>query len=298
MKVLVSGASGLIGSALCRSLEQDAHSVHRMVRRPPRADTEVEWNPRSGPSDPAALSGFDAVVHLAGENIAKGRWTAAKMARIRDSRTEGTGALCEALAGASVKPRVLVAASAVGFYGDRGDELLDETSSPGTGFLADVCREWESATTPAVTAGVRVVNLRIGVVLTPEGGALAAMLLPFKLGAGGKIGSGRQYMSWISHADVVRAMRHALETESLAGPVNAVAPNAVTNLEYTKALGGALSRPTFVPVPAFAARLAFGKMADELLLSSTRVVPARLLESGFQFRDTEIGATLSRLLRE
>ena len=296
MKVLVSGASGLIGSALCRSLEQDGHVVHHLVRRPPRTETEVEWDPSSGPTDPTDLSGFDAVVHLAGENIARGRWTPAKMARIRDSRTEGTRALCHALARADSKPRALVSASAVGFYGDRGDEVLDESSSPGTGFLADVCREWESATSAAAEAGVRVVNLRMGVVLTPEGGALAAMLLPFKLGAGGKIASGRQYMSWVSHDDVVRAIRHVLETESLAGPVNAVAPDAVTNLEYTKALGRALSRPTIAPMPAFAARLAFGKMAQELLLASTRVVPAKLTQSGFQFHDTDVGATLARLL--
>jgi uncharacterized protein (TIGR01777 family) len=240
----------------------------------------------------------DAVVHLAGENIAAGRWTERQKARIRDSRVKGTRLLCDLLARYSPPPKALVCASAVGYYGDRGDEILKEESAPGSDFLFDVCREWEAATQTAVERGIRVVNLRIGVVLSPLGGALAKMLTPFKLGAGGVIGSGRQYMSWIALDDVVRAFHFALTNQSLLGPVNAVAPNPVTNRDFTRTLGRVLSRPTVFPMPAFAARLAFGEMADALLLASTRVEPARLLAGSFIFRYPDLEGALRHLLRD
>jgi uncharacterized protein (TIGR01777 family) len=246
--------------------------------------------------DPTHLEGLDAVVHLAGENIADGRWTDEKKRRIRESRVQGTRALCEALAQLENKPKVLVCASAIGYYGDRGETLVDENSSAGGGFLSDVCQEWEQATEPARKAGIRVVNLRIGVVLSPKGGALAKMLLPFQMGAGGNLGSGKQYMSFVALDDVVGAIYHALTTESLSGPVNAVAPNPVRNSEFTKALGKVLHRPTIAPVPAFGARLLFGEMADALLLSSTRVAPTRLLESGYKFQCPDIDSALRHVL--
>lgn len=296
MKILVTGASGLVGTALTAALEKEGHEVVALVRRAPRSASEIRWDPASGIPDPAAVEGADAVVHLAGENIAEGRWTAAKMERIRASRVQGTRTLCEALARLERKPSVLVCASAIGFYGDRGDEVLDEDSAPGRGFLTDVCREWEAACEPAREAGVRVVSLRTGVVLARDGGALAKMLLPFKLGLGGKIGDGKQYMSWIALDDLVRAVEHAIEHAELEGPVNGTAPGAVTNLEYTKTLGRVLSRPTIAPMPAFAARLAFGKMADALLLSSARVVPKRLEETGFRFEEPQLEGALRRVL--
>jgi len=241
------------------------------------------------------LNGFDAVVHLAGENIA-GRWSQAKKAAIRDSRIKGTRLLAETLTRANQPPRVMVSASAIGFYGDRGDVILDEKATMGSGFLADVCKEWEDATKPASDAGIRVVNLRIGVVLTPAGGALAKMLTPFKLGVGGIMGSGKQYWSWVAIDDVVGAIGHALTTESLFGPVNAVAPEAATNHDLTKTLGKVLSRPTIFPMPAFAARLALGEMADALLLSSARVSPMKLIESGYTFKYPSLESALRHVL--
>jgi hypothetical protein len=235
-------------------------------------------------------------VHLAGENIAAGRWTVEKKARIRDSRVKGTKTLCEALAQLSQPPKVLVSASAIGYYGDRGAELLWENSALGTGFLAEVCQAWEEATRPAMEKGIRVVLLRIGVVLSPAGGALAKMLLPFKLGLGGIIGSGKQYMSWIALDDVVGTIDHVLITDTLQGPVNAVAPHPVTNSEFTKTLRRVLRRPTLFPMPAFAARLAFGEMADELLLASTRVEPKRLIATEYRFRYPELEDALRHLL--
>ena len=244
----------------------------------------VHWSPEQRRIDVAGLEGFDAVVHLAGENIATGRWTTEKKRRIRDSRVLGTEVLCQALAGLQAKPAVLVAASAIGFYGDRGDEMLDEQSSPGTGFLAEVCQDWEAATRPAWEAGIRVAQLRIGVVLSADGGALAKMLLPFRLGGGGPVGSGKQYWSWISLPDLAQVIRHVLATDSLFGAVNAVSPAPVTNAEFTKTLGRVLRRPTLIPMPAFLAKLAFGEMAQELLLSSTRVCSGKLQQSGFNLR--------------
>jgi uncharacterized protein (TIGR01777 family) len=246
--------------------------------------------------DSAKLEGLDAVVHLAGENIAEGSWTAEKKARIRDSRVKGTRLVSKALAGLNQKPRVLVCASAIGFYGDRGAEILTEQSPAGSGFLADVCQEWEAATEPAAQAGIRVVNMRIGIVLTPRGGALQKMLLPFKFGVGGVMGDGRQYWSWVSIDDVIGAIYHAITNDALSGPVNAVAPRAATNAEFTKTLGRVLSRPTLFPMPAFLARLALGEMADALLLASTRVEPARLLNSGYSFRHADLEGALRFLL--
>jgi uncharacterized protein (TIGR01777 family) len=294
--VLVSGSGGLLGSALGPSLAERGDTVRRLVRRPASAPGEVTWDPATWRVDPAGLEGTDAVVHLAGENVASGRWTDARKARIRDSRADGTRGLAESLAALERKPRVLVSASAVGFYGLSADARFDETSPHGAGFLADVCRAWEAATEPARNVGIRVVHLRFGVILTPVGGALKRMLPPFRLGLGGRLGSGAQWMSWITLDDAVRAVLHALDTETLAGPVNAVAPNAVTNAAFTRALGRALGRPTVFPMPAFAARLAFGAMADEMLLAGQRAVPRALEESGFAFEHDELEAALRAML--
>jgi uncharacterized protein len=297
MNILLTGSTGLVGSALAVFLAGQGCAVTRLVRRDARPGAaEVAWDPASGPVDPRALEGFDAAVHLAGENIAQGRWTAAKKARIRDSRAIGTRQLCTALAGRARPPRVLVAASAVGIYGDRGDTELDETSPPGTGFLADVCRDWEAATQPAADAGVRVVHLRMGAVLSSSGGMLARVLPLFRWGLGGRLGSGRQYVSWITLDDVVRAVDHALRNDQLRGPVNAVSPQPVTNRQLAQSLGRVLRRPTLFPAPAFMLRLALGEVADQLLLSSARVLPRRLLAAGFQFEEPELAPALQRLL--
>jgi uncharacterized protein (TIGR01777 family) len=296
MKVLVTGSSGLIGKALQRRLEAHGDEVRTLVRRPATNGHDVQWDPEQLSVEALELEGHDAVVHLAGESIAEGRWSPEKMQRIRESRVRGTRFLCETLAALERKPRVLVCASAIGFYGDRSDDPLDEQSESGEGFLADVCREWEDACEPARRAGIRVVNLRIGVVLSRAGGALAKMLLPFKLGLAGRIGSGRQWMSWIELEDVVSSICHALETDSLYGPVNAVSPHPVTNDEYTKTLGRVLSRPTVFPMPAVGARLAFGKMADELLLASMRVEPKALQQSGFRFAYPTLDGALRHAL--
>jgi uncharacterized protein (TIGR01777 family) len=301
LRILVTGSSGLIGSNLVPFLNAGGHRPIRLVRsqsQVPVLGERWSWDPERGTMLSAGSEGLDAVVHLAGENIAGARWTQRKKARIRDSRVKGTRLLCNLLARHSSPPKALVCASAVGYYGDRGDEILKEESTPGSGFLADVCQEWEAATQPAAETGIRVVNLRIGIVLSPLGGALAKMLTPFKLGAGGLIGSGRQYMSWIALDDVVGAICFALTNESLYGSVNAVAPIAVTNRDFTQTLGRVLSRPTLLPMPAFAARLALGEMADALLLASTRVEPARLLASGFKFRYPDLEGALRHVLRD
>ena len=296
MNVLVSGSSGLIGSALAPALRRDGHVVRRLRRAPGGGADAASWNPADGTFAAGALDGIDAVVHLAGESIAGGRWTAARKARIRDSRAGGTRRLCAALAALDTPPRVLVAASAIGFYGDRGDALLDESAPPGTGFLPEVSRSWEAAAAPALEAGIRVVHLRIGIVLSPAGGALGQMLLPFKLGVGGVLGSGEQYMSWIALDDVVGVVRHALADESLSGPANTVAPRAVTNREFTRTLGRVLRRPAILPAPAFALRIALGEMADALLLASTRVDPAVLRATAFEFRHPELDGALRHVL--
>jgi hypothetical protein len=285
----------LVGSALTRALAERGDEVLRLVRRAPHGPRERRWDPVGMSIDADALE-VDAVVHLAGEGIAEGRWSPARMQRIRDSRVQGTKLVAGAVGSALRAPRVLVSASAIGYYGDRGAEVLDETSAAGAGFLAEVCEAWEGAADAAREAGVRVVHPRIGVVLAREGGALTKMLLPFRLGVGGRVGSGRQMMSWIALGDLVRLILHALDDDGLAGPVNAVAPGAVSNAEFTRALGRALHRPTILPMPAFGARLAFGKMADHLLLASTHVVPRAAEASGFRFEHTDIDEALAAVL--
>ena len=282
MKVLISGSHGLVGSALVKSLAEDAHEVVRLVRdQRDLAALEIGWDPTHGRINAQQLEGLDAVVHLAGESIASGRWTEEKKRAIRDSRVKGTRLLSETIAQLSRPPAVFLSASAIGYYGNRGDEVLTETSRPGNDFLASVCVEWEEATRPAAEKGIRTVNTRFGIILDRDGGALAKMLTPFRMGIGGRIGDGRQWMSWIALDDVVNALKFLLRDSAVRGPVNVVAAHPVTNAEFTKTLGRVLSRPTFFPVPAFGARLAFGEMADALLLSSQRVEPGVLADRGF-----------------
>ena len=296
MHVAVTGSRGLVGSALVSFLTTGDHRVTRLVRGAPVGPDEVAWDSGRGMADLSRLDGVDAVVHLAGENIAAGRWTPARKAEIRRSRVEGTQRLCEALARLARPPRTVVSASAVGFYGDRVAEIVTEDSAPGTGFLPDVCREWEAATEPAFRAGIRVVNLRFGMVLTPAGGALRKMLLPFRLGAGGRVGNGQQFMSWIALDDAIGAIHHCLCEESVRGPVNVAAPGPVTNADFTHTLARVLRRPAVIPFPAFAARLLFGEMADALLLAGARVIPARLQASGYRFRFPDLESALRHLL--
>ena len=289
-KILVSGASGLIGRLYCLHCNR--------VDTKSRAWCEVRHQARGmlhgihlAQLAPESVSGFDAVVHLAGESIV-GRWTEAKKRRVRESRVQGTRNLAEALAAAPQPPRVFVSASAIGYYGDRGEETLREESSPGSGFLPEVCREWEAAAEPATKAGIRTAQLRFGVVLSASGGALQKMLPPFRMGVGGNIGSGRQWMSWIDIDDVVGAILHVIKNDSLRGPINVVGPNPVRNAEFTKTLASVLSRPAILPMPAFAARLAFGQMADELLLASQRVEPTNLSSTGYIFQNPELRSAL------
>ena len=294
MKVLVSGSTGLVGAELCKQLTAAGHTVAALRRSHPVYGEDILWDPAAGEIEAERLEGFDAVIHLAGENIAGKRWSAAFKDEIRDSRVKGTKLLADALASIDNPPKTLLCASAIGYYGDRGDEVMTETSSPGGDFLADVCREWESAADPAREKGLRVAHLRIGVVLSSRGGALQKMLLPFKLGGGGIVGDGKQYWSWVNLDDVVGAFIHCLNDESLSGPINCVSPNPATNHEFTKALGNVLNRPTFLPVPGFAAKLAFGEMAEALMLASTRVVPKKLQQSGYEFQYPDIEAALER----
>ncbi len=296
LHVAVTGSSGLVGSALTPFLTTGGHRVTRLVRGAVAGPDEATWDPGRGVVDRSRLDGVDAVVHLAGANIAAGRWTAARKVEIRRSRVEATRRLCESLAQAITPPKVLVSASAVGYYGDRGAETLTEASEAGSGFLPEVCREWEAAAEPASRAGIRVVHLRFGMILSPAGGALRKMLLPFRFGAGGRIGEGGQFMSWIALDDVLGAIYHALCDDSVQGPVNVVAPGPVSNAEFTRTLAGVLRRPALFPLPAFAARLLFGEMADELLLTSARVMPARLQASGYRFRFPELEGALRHLL--
>ena len=296
MKVAVTGASGLVGTALLPFLTAGGHEVVRLVRRAPRAKSEVLWDPDGGVVDTAALEGVDAVVHLAGENIAEGRWTEARKTRLRASRIGPTRLLAEALARLKRRPRVMVSASAVGYYGSQGDAWVSEEDAPADDFLGRLAAEWEAAAEPAAKAGIRVVNLRTGIVLSPAGGALGKMLLPFKAGLGGVVGQGTQYLSWVAIDDLLGIIHHALEGKHLRGPVNAVAPCPVTNEEFTKTLGRVLGRPTITPVPAFALRLAFGEMAEATLLASTRVQPGRLRVTGYRFRFPGLEAALRHLL--
>ena len=297
MRILVSGSTGLVGSALFPRLAAAGHKVVRLARaRAAPGETAVFWDPAAGTLDATAFEGFDAVIHLAGESIASGRWTHAKKARIRDSRVKGTALLAGTIASLSRPPEALLCASAIGYYGDRGDEMLREDSAPGKDFLGRVCKEWEAASEPAARQGVRVVHHRFGVILSPKGGALAKMLPPFKLGAGGRLGHGRQFMSWIAIDDALGAIEHTLGTKALRGPVNTVSPRAATNAEFTAALARVLRRPAILPMPAFAARLAFGEMADALLLSSLRVEPGRLHASGYRFLYPDLERALRHLL--
>jgi uncharacterized protein len=292
-RILVSGVSGPIGAALLPSLKSREYEVVRLVRHPVASDEEIFWDPAK-PLAADAVSGFDAVIHLAGESIV-GPWTAEKKKKIHDSRVLGTNNLAQALAGAQDKPQVFVSSSALGYYGNRADEVLDEQSAPGKGFLPEVCQEWEAATHPAVDAGIRTVQIRTGIVLSRNGGALAKMLTPFKLGVGGIISDGKQWMSWIDVQDMVGAIHHILKTDLLQGPVNMVAPKPVTNSEFTKTLASVLSRPAIFPMPKLAVKLAFGEMGETVLLGSQRVEPARLVASGYPFRFTDLQASLQSL---
>lgn len=296
LRIAVSGASGMMGSELVRRLQADGHTVLRLVRHAPKGAGEVLWDPAHGKTDPAVLDGVDAVVNLAGENVGE-RWTDERKRRIRASRIEGTRALATAMAGMKTRPRVLVNASAVGIYGDRGGERVDEMSAPGGGFLAEVVRDWEAATEPASAAGIRVVMPRFGVVLSGRGGALAKMLTPFRLGAGGTMGPGTQWMSWISLEDAVDVLYLAIVDERLSGPVNAVA-GAVTNDEFVRTLGRVLNRPTIIPVPTFALKLAFGQMAEETILYSQRVDHRKLTQLGYSFELPELEGALRAAVKE
>jgi uncharacterized protein (TIGR01777 family) len=296
MKILLSGASGLIGTRLATELAADGHTLVRLVRRSPAGASERLWDPDAGTLNPEEIQGVDAVVHLGGVSVGEGRWTTERKRAILDSRVKSTELLARTLATLPTRPEVFVCASATGFYGDRGDEVLTEASPAGTGFLAEVCLAWEAACAPARDAGVRVVNTRFGVVLDPTGGALGKMLTPFKLGLGGRLGPGTQWMSWVSAADTVAALRFALQNKEVRGPINVVAPEPATNQAFTKALGKALHRPTFLPAPAAALRLALGEMADAALLSSTRAVPKKLQDAGFRFQDTHLQTALEQML--
>ncbi len=298
MRILVSGSSGLVGRALCGVLEKEGHTVVRLVRNDTAlSENVIYWDPARGILAGDRLAGLDGVVHLAGESIASGRWTPERKARIRDSRLQGTRLLCERLATCGAPPAFLIAASAIGYYGNRGDDIVDETSGPGRGFLAELCAAWEEETLRAARSGLCVVNLRLGMVLSARGGALAKMLPPFRLGLGGPLGSGAMWMSWIHLDDVVSAIRFVMDHPEITGPVNAVAPNPVTNRAFTQVLGRVLGRPTILPVPAPVLRLALGEMADELLLSSLRGTPKRLEEAGYAFNYPELEPALASLIR-
>jgi hypothetical protein len=296
VNILVTGGSGFVGAALTARLRGAGHRVAILTRAPRSDPSTIGWDPVAGRLDAAAIAGFDAVVHLAGESIGAGRLTAARRRSIMDSRAGGTRLLAATLAGLKKPPAVLVSASGINLYGSRGDEVLREGSAAGTGFLAEVCRAWEAATTPVAAAGIRVVILRTGMVLAPDGGALARMLPLFRAGGGGVLGSGKQWWSWITRDDHLSVIERAIADPVLSGPVNAVSPGTVTNREFTHALGAALHRPTVIPAPAFALRLALGELADELLLASIRVTPGALSAIGFSFADPTLEGALRRML--
>ena len=295
MKVLISGASGFVGSALTTELKHGGHQVHTLVRRPPAHAGEERWDPEAGELDPAVLSGVDAVVNLNGRNISQGRWTPQVKDDLRSSRLAATRTIVEALAGSDDPPPLLINASATGFYGSRGDEDLDETAARGDGFLADLAADWEAAAVEAASARTRVVFHRLGMVLG-DGGAMSKMLLPFKLGLGGPMGNGRQWWPWIAIDDVVGAVAHVMESPEISGPVNLVAPQAVTSKGFARALGEHLGRPALVPAPAFAIRLAMGEMADALLLSSTKAIPSVLQDTGYTFSSPTLAAAFRNIL--
>ncbi|MGA9813923.1 MAG: TIGR01777 family oxidoreductase [Terriglobales bacterium] len=294
-RILVSGSSGPIGTTLVRSLKASGAAVTRLVRKAAAGPDQITWDP-DRPLSPDLVSGFDAIIHLAGESIV-GRWTAAKKRRILESRVQGTSHLAEAAAQASPQPRVFISASAVGFYGNRGDEILREDSGSGEDFASEICRKWEAAAEPAAKAGIRTAQMRIGVVMSADGGALPKMLTPFRMGLGGRLGNGRQWWAWVSVRDVVGAIEHVLNHESLSGPVNTVAPNPVSNAEFTRILASVLKRPAIFPMPAFVVRLIFGEMGVELFLGSQRAEPAKLVASGYQFQHPELKSALKEILQ-
>jgi uncharacterized protein len=299
MRILITGASGLIGKALQRSYSEKGYEMLLAGRGEPKHENQILWTVEDGfrKEDLPRLEGLDGVVHLAGEGIAGLRWTEEKKKAIRGSRVDGTRNLVNALAGLKQKPKVFIAGSALGFYGDRGDHVMTETSSPGDTFLAEVCREWETESRRAEDLGIRTVLLRTGIVLSKDGGALATMMTPFKFGVGGTIGSGKQWMSWISLDDVVGIINFAMENENLRGAINVVGPNPVTNEEFTKTLGDVLYRPTFLPLPEFAVNLVFGEMGDALLIHSTRVEPKRLLDAGYEFKFKSLKSALENAVK-
>jgi uncharacterized protein len=302
MKVLVTGSSGLIGSALLKSLRSDGHKIARLTRSGSKSQAAdpaeaIRWEPPSGSLDLAAMENADALVHLAGASIAEGRWNAARKQILRESRVDATRHLVAGLAKLKQKPRVIIAASAIGYYGSRGDEILAEASQPGTDFLAQLCRDWEAAVAAADSLAMRTVMLRIGMVLDAHGGALPRIIQPFRFGAGGRLGSGKQWMSWIALEDVVGIIRYAMQHDGLRGPVNAVSPNPVTNREFTRAIAATLHRPALFPAPRFALHLALGEMADALLFSSQRVAPQKLLTNKYPFRYSELRQALAEILR-
>ena len=299
MKVLITGASGLIGKALQKSFIEKGYDLLLASRSEPMDDGHIQWNMDTGfaDADLPELEGLDAVIHLAGENVSGLRWTEDKKKAIRDSRVFGTRTMIEAFARLEKKPKVFIAGSAIGFYGDRDDDEMTETSSAGDTFLAKACKEWEAESRRAEDMGIRTVLLRTGIVLSKDGGALATMLTPFKLGVGGVVGSGKQWMSWVSLDDVVAIVNFALENEGLRGAVNVAAPHPVTNEEFTKTLGSVLYRPTFLPLPEFAVNLVFGEMGDALLLASTRVIPRRLVDAGYEFKFTDLKTALEHAVK-
>lgn len=296
--VILSGASGMLGSAIREALQALRVRSLQLLRRVPEAEGQLRWNPSAQQpvENPSALEGAGAAIHLSGANVAAHRWTPSYRRQMESSRIDSTRRLSELLASLKQPPRTLLVASAIGIYGDRGDEPLDESTAPGHGFLADLCRNWEAAAKPALDAGIRVVHLRFGVVLGPGQGALAEMLPPFRLGIGAKLGNGRQWMSWVALEDAVAATLFAMERTVLSGPVNVTAPAPVTNAEFTRVLGRVLKRPALLTVPAFAMRLIFGQMADEALLASARAVPAKLLQAGFSFSFPTLGEALEKEL--
>ena len=304
MRILVSGSTGFVGTALVESLVRQNHSVARLARPGsskkdgPAGQQTIPWDPVAGQFDAAAAEGFDTLVHLAGASIADGRWNASRKQLLRTSRIDATRHLISVLGKLQRPPRVIVAASAIGYYGSRGDEILTEASAPGNDFLAELCHEWEAESARGAEFGARVVHTRFGIILAAHGGALAKMALPFKLGAGGRLGDGRQWMSWVTLGDTVKIVEFALETPGLNGPVNVVAPNAVRNAEFTRVLAKTLHRPALFPAPAFALRLALGEMADALLLSSQRVTPSKLTAAGYVFRQPDLAGALAEVFRK
>lgn len=299
MKILIAGSSGFIGSELLSCLRGRGHEVVRIVRSESQMTSDaILWDPQHHELTPKDFEGFDVLINLAGENVSEGRWTEEKKRKIKDSRLLGTRILCEMVTRLQSPPRLLISASAIGYYGSRGDQFLTEKSPPGKGFLAEVCKKWEAVTEPATIRGIQVVQLRIGVVLSPKGGALKKMLMPFKLGLGGVIGSGNQWVSWISMDDLMGVFLHIIGHSEIHGPVNAVAPNPVTNRKLTEEIGAILRRPTIFPVPEFLVRMMFGEMGEELLLSSTRVVPEVLNNTGYTFLYPELKDALAYMIEK